>query len=66
MRHAPDQPSAPHPPRHRRGPARTRVANACLLAHGVLRELGRWGRSGAVLHAAVDCLKQLHKLGCSG
>lgn len=49
-----------------RGPARTRVANACALAHGVLLEMRRWAKSGAVLHAAVDCLKQVLKLTGSG
>ncbi|KAL4437400.1 hypothetical protein ABPG75_004539 [Micractinium tetrahymenae] len=49
-----------------RGPARTRVANACQMAHGVLRELRRWARSAGVLHAAVDCLKQMLKLTASG
>ena len=51
-----------------RGPARTLVANACLLAHAVLRELGggRWAKSAGVLHAAVDCLKHALKLTGSG
>lgn len=49
-----------------RGPARTRVANACLMAHGVLLELRRWAKSAGVLHAAVDCLKQVFKLTSSG
>ncbi len=50
----------------RRGSARTRVANACLMAHGVLREMRRWARSAGVLHAAVDCLKQMLRLTASG
>lgn len=54
--------------RRRRGPARTRVANACLLAHGVLLELGsaRAAKSAAVLHAAVECLRSVLKLGGTG
>ncbi|KAI7837045.1 hypothetical protein COHA_009122 [Chlorella ohadii] len=51
-----------------KGPARTLVANSCLLAHAVLRELGggRWAKSAGVLHAAVDCLKHALKLTGSG
>ncbi len=49
-----------------RGPARTRVANACLLVHGVLLEFRRWAKSSGVLHAAVDCLKQMLRLANTG
>lgn len=51
-----------------RGPARTLAANACLLVHAVLGELGsgRWAKSAGVLHAAVDCLKHALKLTGSG
>ncbi len=44
------------------------MANACQLVHGVLLEFARpvWAKSGGVLHAAVDCLRQLLKLGSGG
>lgn len=57
---------APLPAPPCRGPARTRAANACLLVHGVLLECGRWAKSASVLHAAVDCLKQMLKLAGNG
>jgi hypothetical protein len=36
------------------------------VLHGVLLECGRWAKSASVLHAAVDCLRQMLKLTSSG